>query len=208
MDHIIIEEYQDKDFESVISLLVHSFNSKFCHRQNLIVSEIKDIIYASWDLKAGDPSYLHFVAKQNQNIVGVILILCGKKEKGNKRIPVISLCKRYGVINTVLLFFKMLLLDANTPNECYIEHIAVSEALRGKGIGRLLLQHAEQALLDRGYTSWSLAVAEDNSAKNLYSRLGFKEIKKIKSPLKGFFVGTCQWTFMRKNFYPELEKKH
>ncbi len=67
----------------------------------------------------------------------------------------------------------------------------------------LLLQHAEQALLDRGYTSCSLAVAEENSAKRLYSRLGFKEIKKIKSPLKDFFVGTFQWTFMQKNFNPK-----
>lgn len=106
MDHITIEAYQDKDFESVISLLVHSFKSKFCHRQKLSVYDIKDIIYASWDLKAVDPVYLHFVAKHNQNIVGVILIRCGKKEKGNKRIPIISLCKRYGVMNTVLLFLK------------------------------------------------------------------------------------------------------
>ncbi|WP_349947512.1 GNAT family N-acetyltransferase [Lacrimispora sp. BS-2] len=90
----------------------------------------------------------------------------------------------------------MLLLDVNTPNECYIEHIAINEALRGKGIG-MLLQHAEQALLDQGYTSWSLAVAEENSAKHLYSKLRFKEIKKIKSLLKGFFVGTFQWTFMQ-----------
>lgn len=208
MDHITVEEYQNKDFESVVALLVHSFKSKFCHRQNLSVHDIKDILYASWDLKAGDPAYLHFVAKQNQNIAGVILIRCSKKEKGNKRIPIISLCQRYGVINIVLLFFKMLLLDVNTPNECYIEHIAVNEALRGKGIGMLLLQHAEQALLDRGYTSWSLAVAGENSAKHLYSRLGFKEIKKIKSPLKGFFVGTFQWTFMQKDFYPELERTH
>ena len=200
MDHITIEEYQDKDFESVIALLIHSFKSKFCHRQDLSVLDIKDIIYASWDLKAGDPAYLHFIAKQNQTIVGVILVRCGRKEKGNKRIPIISLCKRYGVMNTMLLLFKMLLLDANTPNECYIEHIAVCDTLRGKGIGKLLLQHAEQALLDRGYTSWSLAVAEDNPAKSLYSRLGFKEIKKIKSPLKGFFVGTYQWSFMQKNF--------
>jgi len=208
MDHITIEEYQDKDFESVIVLLVHSFKSKFCYRQDLSVRDIKEMIYASWDLAAVDPAYLHFVAKQNQNIVGVILIRCGKKEKGNKRIPIISLCKRYGVMNTVQLFFKMLLLDADTPNECYIEHIAVREAMRGKGIGQLLLQHTEMALLERGYTFCSLAVAEDNSAKNLYSRLGFKEIKKIKSPLKGFFVGTYQWTFMRKNFYPEQERKH
>ena len=200
MDHITIEEYQDNDFESVIALLVQSFKSKFCHRQDLSVYDIKDIIYASWDLKAGDPAYLHFVAKQNQTIVGVILIRFGKKEKGNKRIPIISLCKRYGVMNTILLFFKMLLLDANTPNKCYIEHIAVSDTLRGNGIGKQLLQHAEQALLDRGYISWSLAVAEDNPAKNLYSRFGFKEIKKIKSPLKGFFVGTYQWSFMQKNF--------
>ncbi|WP_349947513.1 hypothetical protein ABFV83_03265 [Lacrimispora sp. BS-2] len=80
MDHITIEEYQNKDFESVIALLVHSFKSKFCHRQNLSVHDIKDIISASWDLKAGAPAYIHFVAKQNQNIVGVILIHCSKKE--------------------------------------------------------------------------------------------------------------------------------
>jgi ribosomal protein S18 acetylase RimI-like enzyme len=200
MDYITVEEYQNKDFESVIALLVDSFKSKFCHRQNLSVQFIKDILYASWDLKAGDPAYLHFVAKQNQNIVGVILIRCNKKENGNKRVPIISLCKRYGVINIFLLFFKMLLLNVKTTNECYIEHIAVNEALRGKGVGILLLQHAEQVLLDQGYTSWSLAVAEGNPAKHLYSRLGFKEIKKIKSHLKGFFIGTSQWTFMRKDF--------
>uniref|UniRef100_UPI000A813B1C hypothetical protein n=1 Tax=Clostridium sp. NkU-1 TaxID=1095009 RepID=UPI000A813B1C len=124
MDHITIEEYQNKDFESVIDLLVHSFKSKFYHRQNLSIHDIKDILYVSWDLKAGAPAYVHFVAKHNQNIVGVILIRCSKKEKGNKRIPIISLCQRYGVINILLLFLKMLLLDVNTPNESYIEHIA------------------------------------------------------------------------------------
>jgi hypothetical protein len=31
MDHITIEEYQDKD---VIALLIHSFKSKFCYRQD------------------------------------------------------------------------------------------------------------------------------------------------------------------------------
>ena len=46
MDHITIEEYQDKDFESVIALLIHSFKSKFCHRQDLSVHDIKDRIYA------------------------------------------------------------------------------------------------------------------------------------------------------------------
>ncbi len=101
----------------------------------------------------------------------------------------------------------MLLLDANTPNECYIEHIAVSEALRGKGIGRLLLQHAEQALLDRGYTSWSLVVAEDNSAKNLYSRLGFKEIKKDKKPLKRIFCRNMSLDFYAEEFLSRTEKE-
>ena len=205
MDNVYIEKYQNTDFRDVIALLVQSFKSKFCQHQKLSNNDIENILYASWHLKADDPAYLHFVAKQNEKVVGVILIRCRKTENTNENIPIISLCKRYGVYNIIMMCTKMALLEAHKLNEgeCYIEHIAVDGTCRGKGIGMLLLQYGEQALLDRGYTSYTLAVTGANSAKHLYCRFGFEDIKKTKSRLKGYFVGESRWTIMQKAYSHE-----
>ncbi|MDU5082426.1 GNAT family N-acetyltransferase [uncultured Tissierella sp.] len=200
MDNIYIEKYQNTDFRDVIALLVQSFESKFCRHQKLSNNDIENILYASWHLKSDDPAYLHFVAKQNEKVVGVILIRCRKTENANKNIPIISLCRRYGVYNVIMMYTKMALLEGHKLNEgeCYIEHIAVNGTCRGKGIGILLLQQGEQALLHRGYTSYTLAVAGGNPAKHLYCRFGFEDIKRTKSRLKGYFLGESQWTIMKK----------
>lgn len=205
MDNVYIEKYQNTDFRDVIALLVQSFKSKFCQHQKLSNNDIENILYASWHLKVDDPAYLHFVAKQNEKVVGVILIRCRKTENTNENIPIISLCKRYGAYNIIMMCTKMALLEAHKLNEgeCYIEHIAVDGTCRGKGIGMLLLQYGEQALLDRGYTSYTLAVAGANPAKHLYCRFGFEDIKKTKSRLKGYFVGESRWTIMQKAYSHE-----
>lgn len=202
MDNIYIEKYKNTDFRDVIALLVQSFKSKFSQHQKLSNNDIENILYASWHLKADDPAYLHFVAKQDKKVVGVILIRCSKTENTNENIPIISLCRRYGIYNVIMMYTKMIMLEDYKLNEgeCYIEHIAVDGTCRGKGIGMLLLQHGEKALLDRGYTSYTLAVTEGNPAKHLYCRFGFEDIKKIKSPFKGYFVGESQWTIMQKAY--------
>ncbi len=66
MGNIYIEKYQNTDFRDVIALLVQSFKNKFCQHQKLSNNDIENILYASWHLKADDPAYLHFVAKQNK----------------------------------------------------------------------------------------------------------------------------------------------
>lgn len=202
MDNIYIEKYQNDDFRDVIALLVQSFKSKFCRYQKLSNYDIENILYASWHLKADDPVYLHFVAKENQKVVGVILIRCSKTDNTNKNIPIISLCRRYGVYNVIIMYIKMTILENHKLNEgeCYIEHIAVDGTCRGKGIGMLLLKHGEQALIDRGYTSYTLAVAGGNPAKHLYSRFGFGDRKKTKSRLKGYFIGESRWSIMQKDY--------
>lgn len=208
MDNIYIEKYQNTDFRAVIALLVQSFKSKFCRHQKLSNNDIGNILYASWHLKSDDPAYLHFVAKQNKKVVGVILIRCDKTENTNKNIPIVSLCRRYGIYNVIMMYTKMAMLESHKLNEgeCYIEHIAVNGTCRGKGIGMLLLQHGEQALLDRGYTSYTLAVAGGNPAKHLYNRFGFVDIKKTKSHLKGYLIGESRWTIMHKVYNHEYTK--
>lgn len=199
MVQISIEKYQDSDFKEVISLLVSSFESKFCHRQKLTMSSIENILYSIWDIKAENSNYVHFVAKKDGKVIGVILIRLGKQRKSDKKIPFFTLCYRYGLFNMLLFIFKLAVLEMITIEDCYIEHIAVDNFTRGKGVGELLISYAEEVVRGMGFSSLSLVVAESNPAKHLYDRKGFKDIEHISSSFNEYFIGINQWVFMKKN---------
>lgn len=198
MSQITIENYQDLDFKEMTNLVVSSFKSKFCHRQKLTPDDMKDILSLTWDIKAGDTGYLHYVAKEKGKVVGVILIQYGEKQKNQRKIPFFNLFHRYGFLNMMLLTYKLSFLEIHKPQGCYIEHIAVEESMRGKGIGKMLLSHGEEKLKNMGFSSISLAVAKDNPAKDLYDRMKFNEISHRNNPFKGYFIGVRHWIFMRK----------
>lgn len=62
------------------------------------------------------------------------------------------------------------------PDSYYICAMAVAESHRGGGIGRYLLELAEEQARERGLAKLSLIVFEENSgAKRLYDRHGFVE---------------------------------
>lgn len=207
MTQISIEKYKDSNFKEVISLLVSSFESKFCYRQNLTISNIENILYSIWDIKAENSSYLHFVAKKDGKVVGVILIRFGKQLKSHKKIPFFHLCYCYGLFNMLLLIFKLSVLEIFTIRDCYVEHIAVDKSMRGKGVGELLISYAEEVLSGMGFSSLSLVVAESNPAKNLYDRKGFKDIEHISSRFKEYFIGINKWVFMRKSLIKNAQEK-
>ncbi len=198
MSQISIETYEDQYFKSMVDLVVSSFESKFCCRQTLTQEDIKNILYIMWDVKAGDHGYLHYVAKEEDLVVGVVLVQCGEIRESHKKIPIFQLFCQYGFFNILLLIYKLTVLEIYKPEDCYIEHIAVAEALRGRGIGEKLITHAEKELKDRGFSTLSLAVAKGNPAKHLYDRAGFQEIASVSSRNKEFFTGIRQWFFMRK----------
>ncbi len=198
MPQINIEKYQDKYFKDMTDLIVSSFKSKLCHRQKLTPDDIKNILYTTWDITAMDNGYLHYVAKKEEKVVGVILIWCGEIQKSNKKVPAFELFRRYGFLNMLLLTYKLSILEIYKPEDCYIEHIAVDEAMRGTGIGEMLIKHAEKELKERGFSTLSLAVAKGNPAKHLYDRVGFQDINSISSRFKGYFTGIRHWFFMRK----------
>lgn len=59
------------------------------------------------------------------------------------------------------------------PDAYHIAELDVDPAWRGKGIGGLLLDHAETAARDGGYTQMSLSTTTVNPARRLYERHGF-----------------------------------
>lgn len=73
-------------------------------------------------------------------------------------------------------------------DEYYIDTICVSEAARGKGIGTLLLEFAEETARALGYKKISLNVeVEKLSARRLYERMGY--------------VITGPWTIINEPFH-------
>ena len=59
-----------------------------------------------------------------------------------------------------------------------IHDLIIDHHFRSKGFGKCLLQQIESISKDRNYCKITLEVREDNrAAKNLYSKLGFKDIQ-------------------------------
>ena len=78
-----------------------------------------------------------------------------------------------------LAFFKRRLVasPAHTPRESiFIDSMAVDEAYRGQGAGRLMLSHIAQLARARGMDAVELQVnAKNSAAKAMYGSFGFND---------------------------------
>lgn len=65
---------------------------------------------------------------------------------------------------------------AATISECpTFDQIEVAEGLRGKGIGTLLIKHAEMQVKAYGYERSSITAIHDDRPRRLYERLGYAD---------------------------------
>ncbi len=199
MKDISIEPYADSDYDSVISLLVDSFKSKFMFRQKLSPENIKQILTCVWNIKENEPGCLHLIARTDNKVSGVLLVRYGRPRNQGKKIPFLFLCRRFGFFQMIFFMLKLFILEQYPAGKCYVEHIAVDSSFRGEGIGEALLSHAENILREKKFKELYLTVALNNKAKHLYLRNSFQDLEKIHSSLKGFFMGVNKWEFMKKD---------
>ncbi|OCS86596.1 acetyltransferase [Caryophanon tenue] len=111
-------------------------------------------------------SYAHtFVAKDGAQIVGIAVLYDGATGRTLDR-QLEQYLAAHG---------KDIIIDVEAhDDEFYIDTVCVHEAGRGKGIGTLLLQFAEQEAQRRGFTKISLNVEEQKiRARQLYERIGY-----------------------------------
>ncbi|WP_088242591.1 GNAT family N-acetyltransferase [Calothrix rhizosoleniae] len=100
----------------------------------------------------------------------------------------------YGTFEGLLRKTILRLLDhATESNEWYVFCIAVSEDVRGQGIGSHLFSRLEELAIQNGATKISLQVINTNSrAEYLYKRLGFVSGKRTRLwPFNRLF----EWSF-------------
>ena len=83
--------------------------------------------------------------------------------------------RQFGSLSGTIRFvmFRLFAL-AYFQKDMYIDILAVAPAMRGKGIGTLLLEAVFQVARDKGFRSVSLEVVDTNpDARRLYERVGF-----------------------------------
>ncbi len=78
-------------------------------------------------------------------------------------------------------------------SDYYLDTLSVHPDFQRRGIGSLLLQYFEKVANQKGFTTVSLNVAQDNpKAKELYVKLGYKKKKAI-------MINDHQYDYMVKN---------
>lgn len=112
-----------------------------------------------------------FVATENDEIVGILVIYNGKDGATLDRALEKWLAAK-GAYATIDL--------EAYDDEYYIDTISVAETARGKGIGTKLFAFAEVLAKEQGFKKLSLNVeTAKHDARRLYERLGFVETEMI-----------------------------
>jgi ribosomal protein S18 acetylase RimI-like enzyme len=117
-----------------------------------------------------------FYAYRGERLVGVAGIFTRAQRFLSFGFP--DLRRRFGLLRA--LFFQLILGFEGRPaaDEFRIETLAVAAEVRGQGIGTRLLTEAERYAREHGYAVLSLDVVDTNlRARQLYERLGFREIR-------------------------------
>jgi ribosomal protein S18 acetylase RimI-like enzyme len=124
-------------------------------------------------------------------IAGITLGLGGKDLPDRQKSDILHFIKETGSSQRETVRQKADVIRAMTPSvksdEYYLRSISVSEAHRGRGLGRALLEQFINHGLGEGYCRFRLDVRGDNSpAINLYRTAGFHVSEEFSIPQTGW----------------------
>ena len=111
--------------------------------------------------------------------------------------------RQFGWLQGMMRFAVFrLFAQAHGQKDMYLHTLAVAPAMRGKGIGTLLLDAVFQIARDKGYRSVSLEVVDTNrDARRLYERIGFVATHTHYFPYLRGIAGFSASTEMVKSLY-------
>ncbi|WP_328802261.1 GNAT family N-acetyltransferase [Paenibacillus sp. LX16] len=209
-----IVAYQKQDHEAVCSLLVESFKAKFQSLVTLEDQAIQQLLMKIWVQNPYSTSMKQFVAKENEDVVGVLSLKWKAPSSSLPETNPISLApllKKFGCFNVFKFLTGMHALEY-TPaaNECYIDHLAIRSSHRNQGIGRRLLAFAQQFTVESGFHALTLHVAYKNQgAICLYHKLAFEVEQSKYNGLRHFWFKEPVWYLMswKENLHSRREHR-
>ncbi|MDR2223264.1 MAG: GNAT family N-acetyltransferase [Flavobacteriaceae bacterium] len=173
--HITIRPAQKADFDVVPELMLQAMEDiVFSFINQVDIEEAINFLTKLYKQPNTLYSYENtFVAiNDEEDIVGSVTGYNGDRFE-ELRQPLLDLMQKH--------YQNDLVPEAETEGkEYYIDTVAVSPIVQGKGVGSHLLKHIVDHAKEQGYTQVGLLVDLENpNAKRLYSRLGFELGKKI-----------------------------
>jgi ribosomal protein S18 acetylase RimI-like enzyme len=199
---ITIEPMEPKYNEQVGRLLFYGFRGKFQHLTNLNEENLALFFEKMLDSFPAEPASLRVVALQAGEVIGTLSIKWSANAEVQQATSNLPSWKDFNHItkwNFLKLIIGLSLLEHKSlAKECYIADVAVHPDHRSKGVGRLLLEWAQQfALAEPSLNILSLHVAGTNPrAKQLYEQLSFSTHKQEYSILRHFFFNEGTWHYM------------
>lgn len=162
--------------------LIHSsgpaaFNYVFCCRSN---DEARHFLRKAFSLRSSEWSYAnHCVVEYQGRCIGIGAV----KEAGQNRRFMFAALRRifafYGLARAPGVILRGLrterVIAPPVPGVGLIYDVAVAPEFRGRGIGRLLVEHLLKKVISSGYGVAALDVADTNhEARELYESIGFR----------------------------------
>lgn len=142
----------------------------------------------------GEFSYTNHICMVNEQnkIIGIGSHFDEKAVKGFTLNAVQNILLFYGFINGIKVLKRGLETEKIIPPPIgdteVLAHLAILPSHQNKGLGSILIQHLSQLAKQKGKSTVSLDVSDENQrAKRLYERVGFTIKKKTTSTLKNKF---------------------
>jgi len=131
-------------------------------------------------------SYHHFVACDDQRVVGVIAHVADRTDPWQSLRASLATARVYGVLGSLALSWRMRHMVSAEPafvrNSYSVWNLAVAEEHRRRGIGSELLAHAHAGAREAGALTIGLEVLIGNTAAiRFYEQAGYKERRRRES---------------------------
>lgn len=179
MNNLNLVKYKKENEEAVLPIFIEAFREKLAgifKTDAEIIELIQRFNFIDDHKESG------FFVAQDNNIKAVVSIRDKNNYLSNVKIT-LGKFKGYSLKTIYKLLWMNIALDHNPKeNELYIDTLAVHKEFQEQGIGSFVLKTIIDAAKEKGYKRVSLhVIIENEKAKKLYEKFGFKIVKTLES---------------------------
>lgn len=201
MESLTIREARSEDIDGFVKVLMRIYKGKF---KTIFGSKIKEGQSAlSQEMKTRKSLEGNLIAIIDGLIVGAV-ILKTKETKQNFFQTLKIFLNNLGIYGGLRAFFvggyhQSISERFISRDGCYVENLFILPEFRKKGIGKRLMQRAEEFAREKNKKfMYGFAEVSNISARKLDTKSGFKEIRIKKSILTKIFFDIPAWVYEKK----------